>query len=54
MAVSAEVCPRRRQTEECVTAFRERQDEKTPAAMRHDVMHVGRSSGRVRFPYIGI
>lgn len=25
MAVSAEVCPRRRQTEECVTAFREGQ-----------------------------
>lgn len=54
IAVSAEVCPRRRQIEECVMAFREGQGEKTPATMRHDVMHAGRSSGRVRLPYIGI
>lgn len=39
MAVLAEVCARRRQTEECVTAFREGQGEKTLAAVRHDVLH---------------
>lgn len=39
IAVLAEECPRRRQTEECVTAFREGQGEKTLAAVRHDVLH---------------
>lgn len=35
MAVSAEVCPRRRQTKECDGADGE--GEKTRAAVRHDV-----------------
>lgn len=46
IAVSDEVCPRRRQTEECETASREVQVWKTLAALRHDVLHAGRPSAR--------
>lgn len=50
----AEVCPRRRQGKECVTALREGQGEKSLAALRHDAQHVRRPSVRVNSytPYI--
>lgn len=47
MVLLAEVCPRRRQTKECVTAHREGQGEKTLAAVRHDVEHARRPYTKV-------
>lgn len=60
MAVSAEVCPRRRGTEECVTARGTGQGEETRAALRHDVERAPRRPNPTlrrpssHAPYIGI
>lgn len=51
MVVKAEVCPRRRQSEEC-GGLRAEHGETTLAAVRHDVSYARRPCGRTKMAEI--